>query len=181
MNTRVAGRLAALLAAAAIAAGCGSSGGQSNTTSSADQPASGPQTTLSAGSAHPPGTTSSRPQAARKVDQLSSSGSAARTEGHASSGPSAVSLPKPPVIAAGPLLTAFSGTGSEAIGALTEKTSVVLEWRTTSPPIQIFNGHGFLLLVSDLPSGRVRLARGDYQGLHVGAKGPWTIQIHAVA
>jgi hypothetical protein len=36
-------------------------------------------------------------------------------------------------------------------------------------PLQIFNSHGFLLLVSDLPSGRAQLAKGDYRGLHVGA------------
>jgi hypothetical protein len=161
MNKSTTGRLAALIATAAVAAGCGASGGQSNTIH-----ASGTEGHARGG-----------PSTVSRVQATHASGSEART----SVGPSIESRSKPPVIAAGPLLATVSGTGSEAIGALTEKTSVVLEWKTTSPPMQIFNGHGFLLLVSNLPSGKVRLAKGHYGDLHVGAKGPWTIQVHASA
>jgi len=124
------------------------------------------------GSSNGQSTTNRAPGA---VGQVSAAGTQAR------GGPSAVNRSKPPVIAAGPLLATLSGTGSEAIGALTEKTGVVLEWKTSSPPMQIFNSHGFLLVVSNLPSGRVRLAKGHYGNLHVGAKGPWTIQVRASA
>ena len=188
-----------------------SSAGQprSSTASSAGQPTSAAQTTVSAGGAHAAGTTAARPHAAPSADRPSSSGAVARADAHARGGPSttsgaraqarggssttsgaraqarggspAASVSKPPAVAAGPLLTSFSGSGSEAIGALSEKTGVVLQWSTSSPPLQIFNSHGFLLLVSNLPSGRVGLAPGEYKGLRVGAKGPWTIQIHASA
>jgi hypothetical protein len=116
------------------------------------------------------------PSASQSAARLSATGA-----GSAHAAPSAVSRSKAPVITAGPLLATVSGTGSQAIDALTEKTGVVLEWRTASPPMQIFNGHGFLLVVSNLSSGRVRLAKGHYGDLHVGAKGPWTIQVHASA
>lgn len=98
----------------------------------------------------------------------------------APSGPQ-VSVSKPPVIAAGSLLMGFSGIGSEAIRTLSPKRAVVLEWRTARPPMQIFNRDGFMLVNSNLASGRVRVATGHYRGLRVAAKGSWTIQIHAAA
>jgi hypothetical protein len=195
MNTAKTRRLAALIATAAIAAGCEAGDRQANTTPQVAQranttpqvaqPASGHPSTVGANSAHAPG----------RVDQHASSRSSAGSDSHAGGGssttsgaqaltrggPPAVSHSKPPVIAAGPLLRTLSGTDNAAIGALTEKTGVVLEWRTASPPIQIFNGHGFLLVISNLPTGKVKLAKGHYENLHVSAKGAWTIQVHASA
>jgi len=164
-----AARLAALIATAAVAAGCGSSNGQSTTNRG---PGAAGHNSATSG-------TSNKQSTASQVPGAVGHASAAGTQ--ALGGPSAVNRSKPPVIAAGPLLATLSGTGSEAIGALTEKTGVVLEWKTTSPTMQIFNSHGFLLVVSNLPSGRVRLAKGHYGNLHVGAKGPWTIQVRASA
>jgi hypothetical protein len=167
--------LCTFLLTAAIAGGCGGSGQQSKTAGAATNPKKEGQTTLTEAAAH-------LDQHVRKAPASATIGSSKSAAAVASSSPSGTfKAPKPPVIAAGPLISRFSGGGSEAIGSLSEKTSVVLEWKTATPPLQIFNGHGFLLVNSNLPSGRVRVASGDYRGLHVGARGPWTITIHASA
>ena len=77
------------------------------------------------------------------------------------------------------LLRSLSGVGDQAIGTLSEKATVVLQWSTTKPPIQIFNPHGFLIVNSDSLTGTVKLARGEYKGLRVASKGSWKIRIHA--
>lgn len=84
-------------------------------------------------------------------------------------------------IPAGRVVDSFTGRGSRAIGSLAEKSTVVLEWRTSAPEIQIFTVQGFLLVDSHLSRGRVRLARGRYRELRVAAAGPWTIRLHAAA
>ena len=195
MSVRTSGWLAALTTAAVIAGGCGAGGQQSNTARTPSQqsntartpskPKSGGQITESAGAAHARPTVGqdlrrgSRSRSNAEALATASKGIGSRHR--AAGGPAKVNDPKPPLIQAGPLVGGFSGTGSKAIGALSEKTSVVLEWRTATPPMQIFNSRGFLLVNSNLPSGRVRLASGEYRNLHVGAKGPWTIKIHASA
>jgi hypothetical protein len=83
------------------------------------------------------------------------------------------------VIPGGPVSRDFSGTGSMAIGSVSESRTVVLQWIATKAPMQIFDAHGFLLVNSTLPNGEVRLSRGVYKSLHVAAKGSWNIQIHA--
>jgi hypothetical protein len=79
------------------------------------------------------------------------------------------------------VIRSISGTGNEAIGSLSEKTAIVIEWNTAKPQLQIFTNHGFLLVDSRARVGRVRLARGDYASLRVAAKGHWTIQLHTAA
>jgi hypothetical protein len=71
-----------------------------------------------------------------------------------------------------------SGTGSEDIGAITEQRSVLLEWATARPGLQIFTANGFLLVASNLSRGEVHLAGGHYPNVRVASKGDWTIQIH---
>ena len=201
MSVRSTGKLAASLAAAAVAAGCGSSGQQSSVARDSSHPGSAARGTVTTSTAQTGRSTGhtrahvdqhiARPSAPRsKAEPLSGAstvpGSGPRAGGGTATisppkSPATVKAPKPPVIQAGALIAGLSGSGSEAIGALSEKTSVVLEWRTAAPPIQIFNAHGFLLVNSNLPNGRIRLARGQYRGMHVGAKGPWTIKIHASA
>jgi hypothetical protein len=95
--------------------------------------------------------------------------------------PAAEIQPAAAVIAAGPLVRGFSGMRNQGIGSLSEKTSLVVAWKVTKPPIQIFTSHGSLLLSSDRRSGRIRLARGDYPGLHIATKGHWTVQLRAAA
>jgi len=112
-----------------------------------------------------PSTTSSAPV---QHTITGASGPASSALGHATA----------PVIPAGRLLRTISGTGSRAIGSLSEKTAIVLQWSTAGPAIQILTGHGFLL-VDGQPGGRIRLARGDYPALKVAAHGPWTIQLRA--
>ncbi len=95
--------------------------------------------------------------------------------------PSASAHPSAPEIPAGPVLKTLSGTGDAALGLLSEKTAVVLQWNTASPAIEIFTAQGFRLVASPASSGRVRLTPGEYRGLRVATKGPWTIQLRAVA
>lgn len=92
-----------------------------------------------------------------------------------------IKVPKRAVIKTGPVLQSFFGDGDKAIGTLTASTAVVLEWSTTKAPIQIFNGHGFVLVNSSSGTGEVRLARGKYTDMHVASKGRWTITLHAPA
>jgi hypothetical protein len=87
--------------------------------------------------------------------------------------------PAPPRIAAGRVLTSFSGSGNRKLGSLTEKRTTVLEWSATKPPMQIHLSNGFLLLNSNARTGRVRLLRGTYPGVRVATRGPWTIRLRA--
>ena len=184
MSTRTSAQLGALLAAAAVAAGCGGSSQQSTTAGAASHTQSQPQTSVSGQAttnvAHARGQRHAKAGLAVASRPAIVSGVPVRSAGRRAAVAQA-STPKPPAIPAGPLVSGFSGAGNQAIGSISEKKSVVIEWNAASPPIQIFNAHGVLLLNSDLPSGRVRLASGDYRNLHVGSKGPWRIQIHASA
>jgi hypothetical protein len=173
----IAAQAAAALLTAAVMAGCGGGGNASPQASStvARQPvASHSRTTHHTRSQHAAKGTSAAPAKAKK-SSTKHDPSAAR--------PTAVTHPvvhsKQPVIAAGAVSRVLTGTGNMAIGTLSENTTVVLEWSATGPPIQIFNPHGFLLVNSSSPTGRVRLARGVYKDLRVAAKGHWTIQVRA--
>jgi hypothetical protein len=148
--------LAAALAVGLLVAGCGSSTTSSTTT---------PKTTSTA--AKPP-----------LVSQHPTKPAPKHHPGHVI----VVHLPpKPPVIKAGALIQTLAGNGDRAIANLSEKTTVVLEWQTSTPPIQIFNKHGFVLVNSPSATGEVRLARGKYTGLRVATKGAWTLEIRASA
>jgi hypothetical protein len=92
-----------------------------------------------------------------------------------------IKVPKRVVIKTGPVIRSLFGNGDKAIGTLTATTAVVLEWSTTKTPIQIFNGHGFVLVNSSSGAGQVGLARGKYTDMHVATKGRWTITLHASA
>ncbi len=181
MSTRTSAQLAALLAAAAVAAGCGGSSQQSTTAGAASHTQSQAQTTVSGQAttnvAHARGQRHSGADSAVASRPATVSGTPIPSAGRRAAAKAAT--PQPSAIPAGPLVSGFSGTGNQAIGSISEKKNVVIEWKAASPPMQIFNAHGVLLLNSDLPSGRVRLASGDYRNLQVGSKGPWRIQIHA--
>jgi hypothetical protein len=84
-----------------------------------------------------------------------------------------------PVIGAGRVIRSLSGTGNRRIGSLSEKTAIVLEWRTAGRAIQLFTVRGFVLVDSHAATGRVRLARGDYPVLRVATRGSWTVQLRA--
>ncbi|MGO9788056.1 MAG: hypothetical protein ACLP8S_00630 [Solirubrobacteraceae bacterium] len=88
---------------------------------------------------------------------------------------------RPPVIPAGALIGSFSGTGNQTIGSVSEQRTIVIEWTADKAPIQVFTSKGFLLVDSRTQTGRIRLARGDYQDLHVATRGAWTLQLHAQA
>jgi ABC-type Fe3+-hydroxamate transport system substrate-binding protein len=92
-----------------------------------------------------------------------------------------VKVPKRVVIKTGPVLKSLSGDGDKTIGTLTASAAVVLEWSTTKAPIQIFNGHGFVLVNSSSGTGEVRLARGKYTDMHVATTGRWTITLRRPA
>jgi hypothetical protein len=87
--------------------------------------------------------------------------------------------PAPPTIPVGPLLRSFSGSGNGTLGSLSEKTPVVLTWKTAAPPLQLFTSKGFMLIDSTSRRGAVRLARGRYKKLRVASRNQWTIEIHA--
>jgi hypothetical protein len=179
-------QLVALFATATLAAGCGSSGQHSSVTGAVTtHPESAAQATVTTGAAVTASAAHSGASAAHARGASTVIAPGGRAGGASatisSRRPAIVTPPEPPSIKAGPLVAGLSGSGSEAIGPLSEKTSVVLEWRTATPPLQIFNSHGLLLVNSNLPSGMIRLASGQYRDLHVGAKGPWTIKIHASA
>ena len=195
----VRGRLGAALAAAIVLAGCGSSGTSSSTSSTvARQPVASQKHSVAdphdARSKHARNGAQAVPSTSSTKHSQAVARPAVRSK-HARNGaqavPStsstkhsqAVARPavrsKPPVISAGAVTRSLSGTGDRAIGALSEKSTVVLEWSTTTPPIQVFAPHGFLLVNSNFATGRVRLARGEYKGLRVATKGHWTIQVRA--
>lgn len=85
--------------------------------------------------------------------------------------------PRPPVIAAGPVIKTFTGDGDRAIGSLAEKQAIVVQWSTSTPSIQLFTAQGIVLVNASSPVGRVRLAQGDYSGLRVATPGRWTVQL----
>jgi len=166
----VCGRLGAALAAAIVLAGCGSSGTSSSSSSTVARQPVGSQK-HSVADPH-----DARSKHARNGTQAVPSTSSTK---HSQSVARPAVRSKSPVISAGAVTRSLSGTGDRAIGALSEKSTVVLEWSTTTPPIQVFALHGFLLVNSNSATGRVRLARGEYKGLRVATKGHWTIQVRA--
>jgi hypothetical protein len=85
------------------------------------------------------------------------------------------------VIRAGRTIRSYSGTGNHAIGSLSEKRAIVLEWNTSGREIQLFTGQGFLLLDSHARAGRVRLAPGQYSRLHVASAASWTLLLRVAA
>jgi predicted small secreted protein len=87
----------------------------------------------------------------------------------------------PPAIPAGRTIGAFSGTGSQSIGSLSEKTPIVLQWSTAGQRIQVFTAKGFVLLESNARTGRIRLAAGKYAKLRVASPAPWTLLLRASA
>lgn len=93
--------------------------------------------------------------------------------GSAVAGPQA----RAPFIAAGPVIKSFTGEGDRTLGSLAERGTVVVQWRTSGSSIQLFTAQGHLLIDAVSPVGRVRLPRGDYSGLHVAARGRWTVQL----
>ena len=121
--------------------------------------------------------------AARSAAKAASAGIAARrTQSHSSTTnhPSAKTHPSPPQIAAGVVLRTLSGTGNAALGKLTEKTATVLQWNGSGSPVEIFTAQGFRLVSSAASSGRVKLTPGEYRGVRIATKGPWTIELRAV-
>ena len=78
---------------------------------------------------------------------------------------------------AGPVIQSFTGDGDRAIGSLAERRTIVLQWKTSAPTIQLFTAHGLVLLDTQSPVGRVRLSQGEYSGLHVATPGRWTVQL----
>jgi hypothetical protein len=89
--------------------------------------------------------------------------------------------PRPPVIRAGRTIRSFSGTGNQAVGSLAEKSSIVLQWRTSGQRFQVFTARGFLLLDTHAATGRLRLARGEYSKLRVASPAGWTLLLRASA
>ncbi len=191
------GWLAVMFAAVAIA-GCGSSRDTSTASTSALQQAVGhttatataprrsaatahDQQAIAAGAAGKVASSSARSGGAREA--LSSGAALRSSSPKAGTGrhTSATADPSAPDIPAGPVLKTFSGTGDAALGMLSETTAIVLQWSTASPAIQIFTAQGFRLVSSPMSSGRVRLTRGKYPGLRIATKGPWKIQLRAVA
>jgi hypothetical protein len=174
--------LAIALLAGGLAAGCGGSHKPTAASSTAAQATAGtsPATTSSTSTTHKPAT---KPSSGSTKHTSGSSKNAAVTTPSAPHKNSSRATQKrsshPPLIPAGPLLRAFAGTGNTSIGTLSEKSTVVLEWTTTKPPIQIFTSRGFLIISSHTRSGGVRLAHGRFPGVHVATKGQWTIQLHA--
>ena len=167
------GRVAAAVTVAAVVAvvaGCGSSAATTTTTATTSKQAT-------AGT----GTKAAKAHHAAAVHTRHHSHKASATQG-----PTAIKTQthpaaqaQQPVVKAGALLSSIHGTGDQAIETLSPKATVVLEWSTTKPPIQMFTTRGFLLLNSPSATGSVRLAHGIYKGLHVATRGTWTLQIHA--
>ena len=89
--------------------------------------------------------------------------------------------PRPPVIRAGRAIKSFSGTGNRAIGSLSEKHAIVLQWSTSAQRFQLFTAEGFVLLDSHTRVGRVRLGPGDYLRLHVASPARWTLLLRESA
>jgi len=98
-----------------------------------------------------------------------------------SSGGRAAATPRPPVIRAGRTIRRFSGTGNAAIGTLSQKNAIVLQWSTSAPRFQLFTAQGFLILDSHARAGRLRLAAGDYSRLRVASPARWTLLLRASA
>jgi hypothetical protein len=163
----------AILAVVMIAGCGGSSKNKSSTSSTAVGPASTPSTGSVSTPAHSP--TGQGKKAGKSHAQGTKPGSPAAKSG----GSQPAAKPTPPAIKAGPQLTSFSGTGNGKVGNLTEKATVVLEYSTSKPPIQVFTAKGFVLVASQTGSGRVRLAHGTYPGVRVATKGHWTLSLHA--
>ncbi len=177
------GRAAAALTVAVVLAGCGSSGMSSSTTATVARQTTARQTTAS----HSP-TPARHASVTHATGKASKTAPPKRSEKHSQAvahvvGAKTVARPashaKQPVISAGVVTGTLTGTGNQPIETLSEKTTVVLQWSTTAGTFQIFNTHGFVLVDSNATTGRVRLARGDYKGLRVAAKGHWTIQLRA--
>lgn len=165
------GRVAAALTAAVLLAGCGSSATPSSTTSTTTKhPAPRKIYTYPPAKAHRPGV--------RHVGHHAKAVTSTLT----TSTPHAKPSPPPPKPVTGVGAPAsLSGNGDQPLPTLLEKTTVVLEYSTSKPPLQIFNLRGFLLVNSSSSTGTVRLTRGTYAGLHVSTKGHWTIKIRASA
>jgi hypothetical protein len=85
---------------------------------------------------------------------------------------------QPPSIAAGNVLRTFRGRGNAAIGSLSERVPVVVEW-TSTHAVQLFTDRGFLLVSSQSPRGRIRLAAGRYAGLHIATHGRWRVAVRS--
>ncbi|MGA2929947.1 MAG: hypothetical protein ABSG43_28960 [Solirubrobacteraceae bacterium] len=177
-NLPIRRRAAVALTVAVVLAGCGSSGTSSSTTatvagqttaSQAVTPARHARVAHARGKASKTAPARSSKKHSQAVAHVVAAKTVARPVIHA----------KQPVISAGVVTSTLTGTGNQPIGTLSEKTTVVLQWSTTVGPIQIFNTHGFLLVNSSAATGRVRLARGEYKGLRVAARGHWTIQLRA--
>ena len=115
------------------------------------------------------------------AQSASSAGAGSGTEATEPARDHAAARPHPPVIRAGRTIRSYSGTGNHAIGSLSEKTAIVLEWNTSGQQIQLFTGQGFLILDSHSRAGRVRLAPGQYSGLHVASAARWTLLLRAAA
>ena len=115
--------------------------------------------------------------------QASRSGARTRAVASASAAARDRAVPRPrnPVIPAGRTIRSFSGSGNDTIGSLSEKTAIVLQWSTSAARFQLFTAQGFLLLDSRARTGRVRLAPGDYSGLHVASPDRWTLLLRASA
>jgi hypothetical protein len=94
--------------------------------------------------------------------------------------PIATADARTPFIAAGPVIKTFTGDGGRAIGSLAEKRTIVLQWKTSAPTIQLFTAQGQVLVDTHSPVGSVRLSQGRYPGLHVATPGRWTVQLRLV-
>lgn len=178
--TSMARILALAVATGGLVAGCGGSGHGSTTSgTAAQQTASTPAITSAgtAGAAAP----KHHGSAGGAHGGSGSAQSSAQAAGHASGASSQAAKPVAPVIPAGPVIHSYSGVGDATIGSVSERSTIVLEWSTPKPPIQLFTSHGFMLIDSHASSGRVKLGRGTYSGLRVAAKGSWTIRLRATA
>lgn len=100
---------------------------------------------------------------------------AARREAAAASHATSGQVPKIP---AGKVLRTLRGRGNAGIGSLSERVPVVVDWRSTHA-IQLFTDRGFLLLSSQSPHGRIRLAAGRYRGLRIATAGRWRIALRS--
>jgi hypothetical protein len=78
---------------------------------------------------------------------------------------------------AGRLIRTLTGTGSRAIGSLRERRAVVLQWRTSKGPFQIYTSRGMILVAGRGHRGAIGLTRGDYSNLRVSTPGAWTIRL----
>jgi hypothetical protein len=75
------------------------------------------------------------------------------------------------------VISRFTGSGDKVLGTLAEKTATVLQWSTSSHPVQLSVANGFLLLASPARAGRIKLPPGKYPGLRIATRHGWSVEL----